>query len=211
MDLPWYTGFMICPPYEYCRCRVVRGRRYRTGTPGGLSRQSFRRTFAAVHRYLAEIDAPTEAPVCRWANKSFVSGAMYLASVMASVVASALAYGFATAFAVLVAMFTWAAVGSFVLFPVDHARPQVVDVDTRPTVRIEPDVYCMGGRRRVPCRGKTHRRYGRRRDNRGYLQKQEKKQQGTFGKQKSSEFARGLASVRGGDDTAETEVCTVLQ
>lgn len=119
--------------------------------------------------------------------------------------ASALAYGFGIAFAVFVAMFIWVAAGSL-LFPADHARAHAVGADIPPVARIRTDTYCMGERRRVPCRGKTHRRYGRRRDSKGYLETQQKRQQKTYDKQRSEHeggLRMGLASVRGGDDTSE--------
>ncbi|CAN0561779.1 unnamed protein product, partial [Ectocarpus sp. 12 AP-2014] len=129
-----YTNFTIRVPDESLRCRLVRSRRYRAGTPGGVSRQIFRRHLAALHQVLAEINPPPEPPVCRWTNKSVVFGAVYLAAA----IASALAYGFATAFAVFVAMSIWAAVASL-LFPVDHARAQAVGVDKSPITRLEAD------------------------------------------------------------------------
>lgn len=208
MEATWddkYTGFTPDVPGGAHRCRLVRDRRYRAGTTGGLSRQAFRRTVASFHQFLAQIHPPPEPLACRWANKSVVCGAVYIASVAAS----ALAYGSAVASIVFVAMFTWAAVGS-VLFPVDHHETQV-QADTSPTTRIEADAYCMGGRRRVPCRGKTHRRYGRRRGSRGYLKKQLKKEKDRSEKKQERRRKRksevGLASVRGG--AGPDEVCIV--
>lgn len=191
-----YTNFTIRVPDESLRCRLVRSRRYRAGTPGGVSRQIFRRHLTALHQVLAEINPSPEPPVCRWTNKSVVFGAVYLAAA----IASALAYGFATAFAVFVATSIWAAVASL-LFPADHARAQAVSVDEPPTTRLEADRYFMGGRRRVPCR-KTRRRHGRRRGNRGYLKKVS-----AYHAEPSS-GRPGLWSVRGGADPPE--VCIPL-
>lgn len=202
MDVTWddrYTGFTPGVPGGSRRCRLVRDRRYRAATTGGLSRQAFRRTVVSVHQFLAQIHPPPEPPACRWTKKSAVCGAVYITSAMAS----ALAYGSATAFIVFLAMVTWAAVGS-VLFPVGHH----VQADTSPTIRIEADTYCMGGRRRVPCRGKTHRRYGRRRGSSGYIKKQLEKERDRSEKQERRRqrgSGVGLASVRGG--AGPNEVC----
>lgn len=193
-----YTSFTVCVPDESLRCRLVRGRRYRAGTPGGVRRQIFRRHLVALHQVLAEINPPPEPPVCRWANKSVVFGAVYLAAA----IASALAYGFATAFAVFVATSLWAAVASL-LFPVDHARAQAVGVDKPPITRLEADRYFMGGRHRVPCR-KTRRRHGRRRGNRGYLKKVS-----AYHAEPSS-GRPGLWSVRGGADPPEVCIISYL-
>ena len=202
VDVTWddmYTGFTPGVPGGSHRCRLVRYRRYRAGTSGGLSRQAFRRAVASVHQFLTHIHPPPEPPTCRWTNKSVVCGAVY----MASAVASALAYGSVTASIFFVAMVTWAAVGS-VLFPVGHreTHAQAVGVGTPSTTRIGPDTYCAGGRRRVPCRGKTHRRYGRRMGSSGYLKKQLKKEKDRSDKKQERRRQRrsgvGLASVRGG-------------
>lgn len=194
-------------------CRVgpvgalVRDRRYCAGTTGGLSRQAFRRTVASVHQFLAQIHPPLEPPAYRWTNKSAVCGAVYITSA----VASALGYGLAVAFTVFVAMSTWAAVGSFLL-PAGHheTHAQSVSVDTIPATRIEADSYCMGGRRRVPCRGKTHRRYGRRRGSSGYLKKQLKKDKDKSEKKQETRRQRGsgvgIASVRGGAGPDEVRI-----
>eukprot|EP00903_Cladosiphon_okamuranus_P018863 g17350.t2 len=112
--------------------------------------------------------------------------------------AAALAYGFAVASILFVAMFTWATIGSF-LFPVDLTRDQEVGVDTP---SIKADSNCISGRRRVPCRGKTHCRYGRRRGSKGYLEKQLKKTN-RQGREQQRMYEEGLASIRGGVDPAQ--------
>lgn len=207
MEATWdarYTGFTPGVPSGSCRCRLVRNRRYRAGTTGGLSRQAFRRTVASVHQFLAQIHPPSEPPACRWSNKSVVCGAVYIASVTAS----ALAYGSAVASTVFVAMSTWAAVGSF-LFPAGRheTHAQAVGVDTR----LLADPYCMGGRRRLPCRGKAHRRYGRRRGSSGYLKKQLRREKDKSDEKQERARQRksgvGLATVRGG--AGPDEVCIV--
>lgn len=62
--------------------------------------------------------------------------------------------------------------------------------------RYRADPYCMGGRRRAPSRSKTHRRYGRRRGNKGYLKKQLEKER------QQRKYDVALALVRGGMDPA---------
>lgn len=191
-----YAGFKLRAPDESHGCRLIRHRRYRAGTTGRLSRGENRRTIAIVHQYFDQHSSPEPL---RWTDKSFVLGAAYIACVMAS----ALAYGFVIASTILVAMLAWAVTGSF-LYPVDHAR---VD-DSPPTRRvcIEADTHHTGGRRRVPCRSKTHRRYGRRANNRGYLVKQLRKAAGTYEKRQIKSGTK-LVSVRGGAGPEQVCIC----
>lgn len=108
-DESLYTGFTICAPNESRVCRLIRGRRYRPGNPGGMRRVVAGKHLAILSNVLAAVRPPPG-----WTDGGALTK---IAWAIASAVYLVVAFAYATSFNVVAASAVYMAVSSWIASP----------------------------------------------------------------------------------------------
>lgn len=219
-DESYCTGFTICAPNESGKCRLVRGRRHRPRNPGGMRRVVFNKHAAILGNVLAEIRPSSGSSVFTWTGGgALLKIVMAIASVVVAF-AYDTSFDVATGSTVYMAAFSWVIVAvSLRLAAATTAATTVTataaataaathDVGTGASARVRYRAgRLLSGRRLASCH-RTRRRHGRRRENRGYLQKVSR----NSGASRSN--GHGFGALRGGagpENGANGQVCVCVR
>lgn len=166
-DVGGGVGPTIIAPERWHACRLIRGRRYRPGKPGGMRREILNKNLAilrAIRCTLAETDLPVNS------STTMRTAAIYSSLYLAMAFALSATFGIAIASAVELVVMSWIAVtlsfhlaaAAFVTTTASTTAAATRDVGAGVRTR-----YKSGWRPTQSHR--VRRRHGRRRANRGCL------------------------------------------